>query len=110
MVGFNEGVITVLGDASVMQIVQLAPGTEVIDVSGHHVYPGPFAAHTQLGLTETQSVRATNDMNEIGSFNPEVRAAVAVNPSSRGPSPSAPSPAAPREQQNAVDAVDKSLH
>jgi imidazolonepropionase-like amidohydrolase len=82
VVGFNDGAITMLGDASMMQIVQLAPGTEVIDISGHHVYPGLVAAHTQLGLTETQSVRATNDMNEIGSFNPEVRAEVAVNPDS----------------------------
>jgi imidazolonepropionase-like amidohydrolase len=82
VVGFNDGAITMVGDASVMQIIQLAPGTEIVDVSGHHVYPGLFAAHTQLGLTETSSVRATRDSGEIGSYNPEVRAAVAVNPDS----------------------------
>jgi hypothetical protein len=82
VVGFNDGAITMVGDASVMQIIQLAPGTEIVDVSGHHVYPGLFAAHTQLGLTETSSVRATRDSSEIGSYNPEVRAAVAVNPDS----------------------------
>ena len=82
VVGFRDGKITLVGDAEIMQRIQLSPDTEIVDASGHHVYPGLFAAHTQLGLTETQSVRATNDFNEIGSFNPEVRAIVAVNPDS----------------------------
>lgn len=82
VVGFRDGTITTIADAEIMQRILLSPDTEIIDVGGHHVYPGLFAAHTQLGLTETSSVRATNDSNEIGSFNPEVRAGVAVNPDS----------------------------
>lgn len=82
VVGFRDGKITTVADAEIMQRISLSPDTRIIDVSGHHVYPGLFAANTQLGLTETQSVDATNDMNEVGSFNPEVRAEVAINPDS----------------------------
>lgn len=81
-VGFREGKITLIAEASIMQTIRLTDDTEIIDVGGKHVYPGLFAADTQLGLTETSSVRATNDSNEIGSYTPEVRANVAINPDS----------------------------
>lgn len=54
----------------------------VIDASGMHVYPGLISAATQMGLTEIQSVRATNDMTETGAVKPEVLAALSVNPDS----------------------------
>jgi imidazolonepropionase-like amidohydrolase len=54
----------------------------VIDAKGMHVYPGLIGARTQLGLTEMQSVRASNDMTETGGVTPEVRAITAVNPDS----------------------------
>lgn len=81
-VGFREGKITLLAGASIMQTIQLTDDTEIVDVEGKHIYPGLFAADTRLGLTETSSVRATNDSNEIGSYTPEVRANVAINPDS----------------------------
>ncbi|MBZ0171708.1 MAG: hypothetical protein K8E66_04955, partial [Phycisphaerales bacterium] len=61
VVGFRDGRITLIAPASIMQTIALTPDTEIIDAAGKHVYPGLFAAHTRLGLTETSSVRATND-------------------------------------------------
>jgi imidazolonepropionase-like amidohydrolase len=55
---------------------------EVVDARGMHLYPGLIAASTTLGLTETGAVPVTNDHTELGSFTPEVRAAVAMNPDS----------------------------
>lgn len=62
--------------------INLAPGTEIIDVHGKHLYPGLIAANTVLGLTEIPRVRATVDMIEPGWLNPNARAQVAVNPDS----------------------------
>ena len=41
-----------------------------------------MAPYTHLGLTEIGAVRASTDMTESGELNPELRAAVAVNPDS----------------------------
>ena len=57
-------------------------GAEVVDVAGRHVYPGFISAHSQLGLREIDSVRATVDTTELGAVNPNARAQVAVNPES----------------------------
>ncbi len=54
----------------------------IVDAKGLHVYPGMIDSATQIGLTEIGAVRETSDAVEIGNFNPELRAAVAVNPSS----------------------------
>lgn len=53
-----------------------------IDVSGLHVYPGMFDAITRLGLTEIGAVDVTNDMQELGRYNPHLTAATAVHPAS----------------------------
>ncbi len=82
VVGFRDGRITVVADAAIMSRISLTDDTRVIDIAGRHVYPGLIAAATRLGLTETESVRATHDYNETGGFTPEVRAVVAVNPDS----------------------------
>jgi imidazolonepropionase-like amidohydrolase len=57
-------------------------GVRVIEAKGLHVYPGMINAATELGLSEIRSVRETNDVAEIGPFNPQIRALVAVNPAS----------------------------
>lgn len=62
-----------------------SPGPLKIDATGRRVYPGLFGAVTQLGLTEMQSVRQSNDLAEVGGplgVSPEVRAVTAVNPDS----------------------------
>jgi hypothetical protein len=46
------------------------------------LYPGMIDSHTQLGLTEIQSVPGGNDTREIGDFNPQNLALSAVNPHS----------------------------
>jgi imidazolonepropionase-like amidohydrolase len=62
--------------------VELPEGTDQIDVSGRHVYPGLIDANTYLGLQEIGEVRATRDRRETGDINPNARAEVAVNPES----------------------------
>jgi imidazolonepropionase-like amidohydrolase len=54
----------------------------IIDAKGMHVYPGMIDAGTMVGISEVASVRETSDYGEIGDFNPQLRAAIAVNPES----------------------------
>lgn len=74
---FENGKITALG-----RKVRRPAGTEIIDLSGKHIYPGLIAAGTSLGLIEISAVRATRDLVEPGDINPNARAEVAVNPDS----------------------------
>jgi imidazolonepropionase-like amidohydrolase len=74
---FDKGKIVAVGEH-----VTLPQGTEVIDATGKHVFPGLISSATQIGLTEIEAVRATRDMSETGSINPNVRAETAVNPES----------------------------
>jgi imidazolonepropionase-like amidohydrolase len=53
-----------------------------IDGKGLHVYPGLIDSGSAVGLSEISSVRETTDIGEIGEFNPQLRALIAVNPSS----------------------------
>jgi hypothetical protein len=55
----------------------------IIDATGQHVYPGFVAPNSTLGLTEVDAIRATNDYNEVGEFNPHVRAQIAFNAESK---------------------------
>lgn len=57
-------------------------GVRVIDVKGLHIYPGLIDSATQLGAYEVGSVRETSDVSDVGAFKPQLRIAVAVNPSS----------------------------
>lgn len=54
----------------------------VVDGHGLHLYPGLMNAATNVGLDEIGAIRDTVDLDEIGTFNPELRAEVAFNPSS----------------------------
>jgi imidazolonepropionase-like amidohydrolase len=74
---FDQGRITAVGKEAVV------PGdAERITVSGKQIYPGIIDAATSMGLVEIGAVRATVDVAETGSINPNVRAEVAVNPES----------------------------
>ena len=57
-------------------------GARIVDGRGLHLYPGLINAATNVGLAEVESLRDTIDLDEIGTFNPELRAEVAFNPSS----------------------------
>ena len=52
---------------------------------GKHIYPGFIAATTNLGLAETESIKATLDYQEIGDFNSHIRSIVAYNTDSKVP-------------------------
>ena len=54
----------------------------VVDGHGLHLYPGMINGATTVGLVEISSVRDTVDLDEIGLFNPQLKAEVAFNPSS----------------------------
>ena len=75
---FEKGKISAVGMAD----IKIPDDAEVIDVKGKNVYPGIIAAYSQLGLLEIEAVRATLDYNEVGDFNPNVKAVTAYNPDS----------------------------
>ncbi len=74
---FDNGKIISLGAN-----VSVPQNAERIEVKGKHIYPGMINARTNIGLSEIGAVRATNDVSESGSINPNIRAEVAVNPES----------------------------
>lgn len=73
---FDNGKITYVG-------TQPQEADRIIDVSGHHIYPGLIAPNTDIGLVEIDAVRATRDFQEVGQYNPHVRALIAYNTDSR---------------------------
>jgi imidazolonepropionase-like amidohydrolase len=73
----SDGKITAVGTN-----VAVPQGAEVIDCSGHFIYPGMIDSGTKLGLSEVSSVPLTNDYNEVGDVVPQVKALVAINPNS----------------------------
>ncbi len=75
---FENGVITAIGAD-----IAVPAGARRVDVSGRHVYPGLVDAYSAMGLQEIGAVDVTQDTDELGDFNPNVRAEVAVNPESR---------------------------
>jgi imidazolonepropionase-like amidohydrolase len=77
MIVFDKGKITAIGPN-----IPTPEGAEVIDASGKHIYPGLISANSVLGLTEIGAARATVDIEESGSINPNVRAATSINPDS----------------------------
>ncbi|MAW94936.1 MULTISPECIES: amidohydrolase family protein [unclassified Leeuwenhoekiella] len=56
---------------------------EIIKIDGQHVYPGFIALDTTLGLVEIAAVRATEDQDEIGEYNPHIEAIIAYNAESK---------------------------
>ena len=75
---FNDGVITSIGAN-----LDIPAGTRVVDGEGKHIYPGLIDAYSTVGISEIGAVGVSNDVNELGDFNPNVRADVAVNAESR---------------------------
>lgn len=55
----------------------------IIDVNRQEIYPGFVAPNSTLGITEIDAVRATNDFNDVGIYNPHVRAQIAFNVESK---------------------------
>jgi len=80
----ENGTLLIQGDriTALGTDVDVPPGVEVIDARGLCVYPGMIDATTSLGLYEVGAVRATVDASEMGTYNPHIEAAVAINPHS----------------------------
>lgn len=74
---FDKGVITAVGAG-----VAVPAGATVIEGTGLHVYPGMIDSGSNVGLTEIDSVAGTVDTSELGDYNPNARAEVALNPHS----------------------------
>jgi imidazolonepropionase-like amidohydrolase len=75
---FEAGRITAVGAN-----IAIPTGTKIVDVTGKHIYPGLIDAYSSVGISEIGAVDMSNDVNEVGDFNPNVRADVAVNAESR---------------------------
>lgn len=75
---FNAGLIVAVGAD-----IDIPAGTRVVDVTGKHIYPGLIDAYSTVGLSEIGAVDMSNDVNEVGDFNPNVRADIGVNAESR---------------------------
>ena len=73
---FDKGKITYIG-------LEDQEADRIIDASGHHLYPGLIAPNTEIGLVEISAVRSTRDFQEVGQYNPHVRALIAYNTDSR---------------------------
>lgn len=78
-IGFNGGKIIAVG----ANVAIPMDDVKVFDLQGQHVYPGLIAPESSLGLTEVESVRATNDYEEVGEINPSVRSIVSYNTDSK---------------------------
>lgn len=75
---FEAGKITAVGAN-----IAIPTGTRIVDVTGKHIYPGLIDAYSTVGISEIGAVDMSNDVNEVGDFNPNVRTDIAVNAESR---------------------------
>jgi len=80
VIKINNGKIEAVGTASE---VAIPADASVTDAKGKEVYPGLILPNTNLGLIEINAVRASNDVNELGELNPNVRSIVAYNTDSK---------------------------
>ena len=64
------------------QNMAVPEGYSVINATGLHVYPGLIDAGTSVGLIEIGKVHETSDLSEIGQFQSDLRAGIAINPDS----------------------------
>lgn len=79
MIGIAEGKILEVGEIGTQQSTYAT----TIDAQGQHVYPGFIAANSTVGMVEIDAIRPTNDLNEIGTFLPNIRTIIAYNAESK---------------------------
>jgi len=79
----NGSVLVIDGKIAEIGAKVVGPkGTKVYDGKGLQLYPGLINGASNVGLAEISSIRDTVDLDEIGIFNPQLKAEVAFNPSS----------------------------
>jgi imidazolonepropionase-like amidohydrolase len=76
----NTNLLVIDGKIADIGAKSAPKGVRVIDGKGLQVYPGIINSATNIGLSEISSIRETNDTGELGDFNPQLRAIVAINP------------------------------
>ncbi|MEL7427962.1 MAG: hypothetical protein AAFN81_33555, partial [Bacteroidota bacterium] len=76
LITFEDGKITRVDQATAK--VDLSDHRQV-NAEGKHIYPGFIAPNTTLGIVEISAVRATRDIAEVGSLNPNARSIIAYN-------------------------------
>src|SRR5207253_2502371 len=76
---FEKGKITLLTPDEPL----LQGAFKEIDAHGKQIYPGIIAPNTDIGLSEIDAARATNDYSEVGDYNPGVRSLIAYNTDSK---------------------------
>jgi imidazolonepropionase-like amidohydrolase len=74
-----DGRITAVGPSSQ---VQVPAGATIVDLSGKHLYPGMIDPVTGLGTVDIGQVPSATDNQEVGRYNPHVRALTSVHPHS----------------------------
>ncbi|MER3470063.1 MAG: amidohydrolase [Chitinophagaceae bacterium] len=80
----NASVLIVDGKiAGVGTNVTAPAGAKTINAAGKQVYPGMILSNSNLGLVEVPSVRASNDVREIGTINASIRSIIAYNTDSK---------------------------
>ena len=70
----QDGVI-----ARIAESISAPPGATEIDANGRFIYAGMIDSNTQMGLTEISGIAQMNSTSELGTFNPHIRAVVALN-------------------------------
>ena len=81
VITFSNGKITNVADATTIRINSAE--MEVIDAMGKHIYPSFIVANGTLGLVEVDAVKASNDLSELGTYNPHIRSIIAYNAESK---------------------------
>lgn len=76
----NTNLLVVDGKIAEIGAKSAPKGVRVIDGKGLQVYPGIVNSATNIGLSEISSIRESVDTGELGDFNPQLRAIVAINP------------------------------
>jgi len=79
-IAFDKGKITAIGEGTPAN----TNGADMIDATGKQVYPGFICPVTTLGLIDVEEgARGTDDVEETGEINPNVRSLVAYNTDSK---------------------------
>jgi imidazolonepropionase-like amidohydrolase len=76
-----EGGAVVMCGNMILQVgknIEMTNDTDVIDVTGKHVWPGMISLNSRLGLHEIGAVRATDDTREGGGNQPDLRVTAAL--------------------------------
>lgn len=77
----SNGKITTIGPEASTPLTKQA--MDIIDGKGKDVYPGFIVANGTLGLVEVDAVKASDDLEELGTFNPHIRSIIAYNTESK---------------------------